>query len=113
MQAACRDQDTRLFFPAFSGDINHQRQQAEFAIAICDNCVVKPNCEKANRDAPDGVFYGTVPAERGGPTWPDELRAEALQGVHYTVLMQKYGISRSQVYKIIKNQSRASKEGEV
>lgn len=109
-KAACRDKNSAIFFPHFTGNLENQRSQAFFAIQICNGCPVKKECEFANKDVPDGVFFGTVPSERNteGPSWPSELRAEAAQGVHYTKLMRKYGISRSQVYKIINNQSRVS-----
>ncbi len=107
-EAACRTVDTEIFFPHFMGSVQNQRLQAAPALAICNRCPVIDICESKNKDVPDGVFFGTVPGERNlePPTWPDELRAEAANGVHYTKLMQKYGKSRAQVYKIINNQSR-------
>jgi WhiB family redox-sensing transcriptional regulator len=57
--AACRDSDTAVFFPASDRD-------ADEAKAICATCPVREECLEyslATRPA-DGVFGGLTPVER-------------------------------------------------
>ena len=72
--AACRNSKVD-FFPTFNGGkfvgkshatvIQMQREIAREALKICLICPVKSKCEEDHRHEKDGVFYGTVPAERG------------------------------------------------
>ncbi len=62
--AACRDEDTDLFFP--NGETGDALEQAELAKAICAGCPVRLECLEfaLTTNQPYGIFGGLTEAER-------------------------------------------------
>ena len=62
--AACRDEDTDLFFP--NGETGEALEQAEMAKAICATCPVRVECLEfaLTTNQPYGIFGGLTEAER-------------------------------------------------
>ena len=62
--AACRDEDTNLFFP--NGETGEALDQAEAAKAICAACPVRLECLKfaVTTNQPYGIFGGLNESER-------------------------------------------------
>lgn len=63
-QAACRDEDPEIFYPA--GETAPYSRQVEDAKTVCRRCPVRPTCLQwaIETKEPDGVWGGATPAER-------------------------------------------------
>lgn len=62
--AACRNENSELFFPEGSG--LRVAEQEGVAKRICSRCLVRPQCLTWALTAPeaDGIWGGTTPSER-------------------------------------------------
>lgn len=71
-RAACAGRDPKYWFPITGEDDedgfeveDYASVDAQIGIAICNTCPVFDWCRKRNAKAPYGIFFGTVPLERG------------------------------------------------
>ncbi|HEY2193636.1 MAG TPA: WhiB family transcriptional regulator [Actinomycetospora sp.] len=63
-QAACRDLDPELFFPASDEDTPKGRGDRDAAKAVCAGCPVRAQCLAFGLDEPVGVWGGLSESER-------------------------------------------------